>query len=230
MFVKHNKKTSGSLFVIATPIGNLADITLRALETLKSVDFIVCEDTRVTIKLLNHYNIKKPLIACHQHSHSNEINAIVKKIQDGFNIGLVTDAGTPGIADPGNQLVATAVRSCVKVVPIPGSSALSAIISVAGINMQKFIFLGFPPQKKGRLTFFRTVAEADYPVIYYESPYRITKNLELLAGLSSQKHIILGRELTKFFEEIIRGPLESITKLFKEKKVQIKGEIVLIVH
>lgn len=220
----------GILTVVATPIGNLQDITLRALETLKSVDFIACEDTRVTSKLLNHYSIKKSLISYHQHSELKKIDFIIDKLKEGSNIALVTDAGTPGISDPGNILVAEAVKNGIEIHPIPGSSALASTISIAGIDLQKFLFLGFPPHKKGRETFFKEVISFKYPVIYYESPHRFIKNLELLKLLECQKRIIIGRELTKIFEEVQRGNVEEILNYYQENKDKIKGEFVVIVY
>ncbi len=220
----------GILYIVATPIGNLGDITLRALEILKNVDFIACEDTRVTSKLLNHYNIKKPLISYHQHSELKKIDFIVDKLKEGSNIALVTDAGTPGISDPGNILVAEAVKNDIEIHPIPGSSALASIISIAGIDLQKFLFLGFPPHKKGRETFFKEVISFKYPVIYYESPHRFIKNLELLKLLECSKRIIVGREITKIFEEVQRGNVEEILSYYQENKDKIKGEFVVIVY
>lgn len=220
----------GILYVVATPIGNLSDITLRALETLKTVDLIACEDTRVTVKLLNHYNIKKPLISYHQHSKLDKIDSIINKLKEGNNIALATDAGTPGISDPGNILVGEAIKEDISVIPIPGPSALSAIVSVSGIDMQRFVFLGFPPHKKGRETFFKELKGLKYPVVYFDSPYRVVKNLELLAELGGEKKIIVGRELTKIFEEVVRGTTAEIIKYFSEKKAKIKGELVVIVY
>ena len=220
----------GILYIVATPIGNLGDITLRSLEILKSVDFIACEDTRVTSKLLNHYSIKKPLISYHQHSELKKIDFIVDKLKEGSNIALVTDAGTPGISDPGNILVAEAVKNNIEIHPIPGSSALSSIISIAGIDLQKFLFLGFPPHKKGRETFFKEVISFKYPVVYYESPHRFIKNLELLKLLECSKRIIIGRELTKIFEEVQRGNVEEILSYYQENEDKIKGEFVVIVY
>ena len=220
----------GILYIVATPIGNLQDITLRALETLKNVDFIACEDTRVTSKLLNHYSIKKPLISYHQHSELKKIDFIVDKLKEGSNIALVTDAGTPGISDPGNILVAEAVKNNIEIHPIPGSSALASIISIAGIDLQKFLFFGFPPHKKGRETFFKKIINSEYPAIYYESPHRVIKNLELLKILECSKRIIIGREITKIFEEVQRGNVDEILSYYQKNKDKIKGEFVVIVY
>lgn len=220
----------GILYIVATPIGNLKDITLRALEVLKEVDFVACEDTRVTAKLLNHYNIKKPLISYHQHSKITRVEKIIEHLQSGKDIALVTDAGTPGISDPGNHLVAELLKCRIVVIPIPGPSALGAIISVAGIDMQKFVFLGFPPHKKGRETFFKEVANSKLPVIYYDSVHRVTKNLEFLQSLNLEKNIILGRELTKMFEEVVRGNTKEVLGYFEKNKDKIKGEFVIIAY
>ncbi len=218
------------LYIIATPIGNLRDITLRALDVLKEVDLLLCEDTRVTKKLLSKYNIKVPVLSYHEHSGRSKTDKIIKELKQGKNIGLVTDAGTPGLSDPGNKLVAEIIKASeeeIKIIPIPGPSALTALISVAGINLQKFLFLGFPPHKKGRQKFFQEVAESKIPVIYFESPYRFLKNLEFLKGLVN-KRVIVGRELTKKFEEVIRGDIEEVLGYFKDKKV--RGEFVIIVY
>lgn len=217
----------GILYIVATPIGNMGDITLRAIETLKSVSLILCEDTRVTRKLLDRYNIKTPSLSYHQHSKIKRIDEIKERLMGGENMALVTDAGTPGISDPGNILVKEVVGDGIKVVPIPGASAIGALISVAGIDMQKFVFLGFPPHKKGRQTFFKEVMEFKYPVIYYDSPHRLLKNLELLKELGYNNNVIVGRELTKMFEEVVRGNADEIIEYFSRKE-KIKGELVVI--
>ena len=221
---------TGILYIIATPIGNLGDITLRALETLKKVDLIACEDTRHTKKLLFHYEIEKPLISFHQHSKSIKFDKIILKLQAGENVALVTDAGTPGISDPGNHLVEEAIASGIVVIPIPGVSALTTLASVSGIDMQKFFFMGFPPHKKGRETFFKKVAEVELPVVFYESPHRLIKNLEMLKNFAPGKKIILGRELTKMFEEIIRDDVKEVLEYFQKNENKIKGEITIIVY
>ncbi|HEX7586121.1 MAG TPA: 16S rRNA (cytidine(1402)-2'-O)-methyltransferase [Patescibacteria group bacterium] len=222
--------STGILYIVATPIGNLEDITLRAVRTLQEADLVACEDTRVTWKLLDHYGIKKTVISYFQHSKLAKISQIMEIIKTGRNVVLVTDAGTPGISDPGNKLVEEAINNDIAVIPIPGPSGLTTLASVAGIDMQRFTFLGFPPHKKGRETFFKEVAASKYPVIYYDSVHRVIKNLELLNSLDSGKNIILGRELTKMFEEIVRGNVEEVLKYFEKNKGKIKGEFVIIVH
>lgn len=223
-------ENSGTLYIVATPIGNLGDITLRALETLKSVDAVLCEDTRVTGKLLAHYEIKKPMLSCHEHTDDRKLGQIIERLQRGESLAFVSDAGTPGLSDPGNKLVSLAAAVDVPVVPIPGASALAALVSVAGIDMREFTFLGFPPHKKGRETFFKQVAANEMPVMYYESPHRVMKNLELLETLAPEKNIIVGRELTKMFEEIRRGSLADILTYYRGNDAKIKGEFVIIVH
>lgn len=219
----------GTLFIVATPIGNLGDMTLRALETLKAVDAILCEDTRVTSRLLAHYEIKRPLVSCHEHTDDSKLKQLIERLEQGESLAFVSDAGTPGLSDPGNKLVSLALESDIAVVPIPGVSALATLVSVAGIDMREFAFLGFPPHKKGRETFFRKVAAAEMPVMYYESPHRVLKNLELLASFASGKRVIIGRELTKLFEEIVRGTMEEALVYFGEHPEKVKGEFVVIV-
>ncbi len=215
--------------MLATPIGNLGDITLRALETLKLVDALLCEDTRVTSRLLAHYEVKRPLISCHEHTDDAKLGQIVERLRQGESFAFVSDAGTPGLSDPGNKLVSLALEAGVLVVPIPGVSALAALVSVAGIDMREFLFLGFPPHKKGRETFFKKVVATDVPVMYYESPHRVVKNLDLLASLTEEKKVIIGRELTKMFEEVVRGTLEEARAYFAEHPEKVKGEFVVIV-
>lgn len=219
----------GTLFIVATPIGNLGDMTLRALETLKAVDAILCEDTRVTSRLLAHYEIKRPLVSCHEHTDDSKLKQLIERLEQGESLAFVSDAGTPGLSDPGNKLVSLALESDIAVVPIPGVSALATLVSVAGIDMREFAFLGFPPHKKGRETFFRKVAAAEMPVMYYESPHRVLKNLELLASFASGKRVIIGRELTKLFEEMVRGTIEEALTYFSEHPEKVKGEFVVIV-
>jgi 16S rRNA (cytidine1402-2'-O)-methyltransferase len=235
----------GKLYIVATPIGNLEDITLRALRVLKEADLILCEDTRVTKKLLDRYEIQKPLLSYHHHSKLSRVEKIVEHLENGKNLALVSDAGTPGVSDPGNELVAkllnggsdpkvglseSFLKSDFRIIPVPGASAITTLASVAGINMSKFTFLGFPPHKKGRETFFRGVAEAKYPVVYFESPHRVLKNLELLEKMKPDAKLIVGRELTKMFEEILRGEIGEIRKYFEIKEGKLKGEFVIICY
>lgn len=221
---------SGILYIVATPIGNLGDMTLRALETLKSVDTVLSEDTRVTGNLLRHFEIKKPLVSFHEHTDADKAEKLIIRMQAGENMALVTDAGTPGISDPGNVLVARAIEAGVRVVPIPGANALGAIVSVAGIDMREFVFRGFPPHKKGRQTYFQVVADSVIPVIYYESPHRVIKNLELLLELAPEKKVILGRELTKIFEEVVRGSVSEVKQYLESKLGKTKGEFTIVAY
>ena len=238
----------GKLYIVATPIGNLEDITLRALKILRDVDLILCEDTRVTKKLLDRYEISKPLLSYHHHSKLSRVEKIIEHLENGKNMALVSDAGTPGISDPGNELIAnlTPARSLsslpadvegrgsedeIEIIPIPGASAITTLASVAGINMSKFSFLGFPPHKKGRETFFREVVESKYPVIYFESVHRFLKNLELLEKFKPDAKLVIGRELTKMFEEILRGEIGEIREKWEKRAEKEKrGEFVIIVY
>ncbi|HCJ45485.1 MAG: 16S rRNA (cytidine(1402)-2'-O)-methyltransferase [Candidatus Moranbacteria bacterium] len=221
---------TGTLFIVATPIGNLSDITLRAIETLRSVDAVLCEDTRVTSKLLKHYELQKSTLSCHEHTEEKKLLQIVERLKQGENFAFVSDAGTPGLSDPGNRLVAFAVLADIPVIPLPGASALGAIVSVAGIDMREFVFLGFPPHKKGRETFFKKVVSSEYPVVYYESPHRVLKNLELLESFAPETKVVLGRELTKIFEEVVRGTVGEVKTYFIEHGEKVKGEFVIIAY
>jgi len=226
---------TGVLYIVATPIGNLSDITYRAVEILQAVDLIVCEDTRTSRKLLEHYEIKTGTMSFYQNVRMGgatkpvpKTAAIIAELTSGKNVALITDAGTPGISDPGNQLVAAAVEAGIVTIPVPGASSLATLISVAGIDLTRFVFLGFPPHKKGRETFFKEVTAFNFPVIYLESPHRLMKNLELLKTLAPDKNIILGRELTKMFEEIVRGNVTEVLEYFEKNPGKVKGEIVII--
>lgn len=220
----------GTLYIVATPIGNLKDITLRALETLKEADFVLAEDTRVTKKLLLRYGIQTPLLSYHQHSKKQVQEKIFQLLSQGENLALVTDAGTPGISDPGNELIAYLLEKdpSISIVPIPGPCALTALASIAGVPMDKFLFLGYPPHKKGRKKFFEQIAQSKYPVIFYESPHRILKTLEDLHSLNSDISLVVGGELTKTFERVYRGTLDQMREMM-EKDVG-KGEFVLLVY
>lgn len=221
---------TGSLFIVATPIGNLEDITLRALRMLRECDAVLAEDTRVTKKLLAKYEIDKPAVSCHEHTDEAKLARLVEEMREGKSYAYVTDAGTPGLSDPGNKLVSLADAAGVPVSPVPGASALGAIVSVAGIDMREFLFLGFPPHKKGRETFFRRIASSDVPTIYYESPHRVMKNLGLLGSLAPDLNVIVGRELTKVFEETVRGTTGEVLGYFEANPAKVKGEFVIVVH
>ncbi|MBU2236044.1 16S rRNA (cytidine(1402)-2'-O)-methyltransferase [Patescibacteria group bacterium] len=215
----------GNLYTVATPIGNLDDITLRAIKTLKEVDVIACEDTRHTLKLLNHYDISKPLISYHQHSKVSKIDYLIDALKSGKNIAIVTDAGTPGISDPGQVLISKAVEKGIKVIPIPGSSAVIAALSVAGVPTDTFIFLGFLPLKKGRKRIIESFKDEKRTIVLYESPHRIEKLLGELKEVLEDRQIVVARELTKMFEEILKGTVSEV----QEKLKVIKGEFVVIV-
>jgi 16S rRNA (cytidine1402-2'-O)-methyltransferase len=228
--MKLMSEEKGILHIVATPIGNMEDITLRALRILKEADLIVCEDTRVAKKLLFRYEIQKTLLAIPQHSASDKIQRVIEKLEQGLNVALITDAGTPGLSDPGNEVVAQVAKAGFIVAPLPGASALGAIISVAGINLQEFLFKGFPPHKKGRQTYFEQVTQSSVPVIYYDSPYRVIKNLELLGEMTQEKQVIVGRELTKMFEEVVRGTVQEVLEYYREHPEKVKGEFAVIAY
>ena len=224
------EKKKGILHIVATPIGNMEDMTLRALRTLKEADLIVCEDTRVAKKLLFRYEIQKTLLAIPQHTKSDKIQRVTEKLEQGLDVALITDAGTPGLSDPGNEVVAQVAEAGFQVSPIPGASALGAIVSVAGINLQEFLFKGFPPHKKGRQTYFTEVAQSEVPVMYYESPYRVLKSFEMLKEMAPEKKLIVGRELTKMFEEVFRGTAEEAIEYYAANPGKVKGEFVVIAY
>lgn len=218
----------GTLYIVGTPIGNLEDITLRAITTLKEVDVVLCEDTRVTRKLLTRFEISKPTLSFHEHSDTKKIDSIVERLEAGENFALVTDAGTPGVSDPGNVLVKVVRSAGMNVVPIPGVSAVATLVSVAGENMSDFAFFSFPPHKKGRQTFFKKLVGADMPSVYFESPHRLLKNLELLSELAPERRILIGRELTKMFESMVEGTVIEVKEFFESNPGKIKGEFTII--
>ncbi len=217
----------GTLYVVATPIGNLQDITLRALEILKTVDVVACEDTRVTKRLLDHYQIATNTISYHQHSKVGKIDFFVSKLKAGESVALVSDAGTPGISDPGRLLVQAAVNEGIKVETIPGPSAVAAALAISGLPTDRFIFLGFLPHKKGRETIIKEIAALDNTVVFYESVHRIIKTLEQLRAAGLNRQLVVARELTKKFETVYRGRVDEV--LEQLSKDQIKGEFVVII-
>ena len=222
-----------TLYVIATPIGNLEDITLRAIRILKEVDLIVCEDTRVTKKLLDHLAISKPMESYNAHASEDKHDRIIELLRDGKSVALVSDAGTPAISDPGSLLVhkvREALGDAVSIVPIPGPSALLALLSVSGFPSSDFVFLGFLPHKKGRETLFAEIAALERTVVLYESPHRIEKTLEsLVAHCGPDRRICVGRELTKLFEEIKLGTTAEVLAYYQSHPDKVRGEFVVAV-
>lgn len=219
------------LYVAATPIGNMEDISKRCLRILSEVDLILAEDTRVTKKLLDYYGIKTPLLSYHQHSKLEKIDYIANLLKAGKNLALVSDAGTPGISDPGGQLVNKVQSLGFNVVPVSGPSAVATAASISGFAMDKFLFLGFPPAKKKRKKFFAGMANSNYPVIFYESPHRIIKTLNELSVLYTKYNIlntkvVVCRELTKKFETIYRGNINEVIEQIEKR--EIMGEFVVI--
>lgn len=215
------------LYVVATPIGNLEDITLRAIETLKNVDFIICEDTRVTKFLLNHFGIDKPLIVANAFNESKSIEKIIDKIKSGENAALVSDAGTPSISDPGTRIVNAAIKNEIEIVGIPGANAAILALSISGLPTDAFVFEGFLPQKKGRQKKLQQLSEEERTIVLYESTYRIKKLLEEINQYMPSRKIVVARELTKKFEETWRGSADEILNDIENKN--IKGEFVVLI-
>ena len=221
-----------NLYIVATPIGNLEDITLRALRILKEVPTIFAEDTRVTKKLLSHYDIRTQVFSYHAHSGEVTYDFVLEKLDAG-DVALVTDAGTPGISDPGSELVSfvRSRRDDVQIVAIPGPSALTAAISISGIHGHEFLFLGFLPHKKGRETLVKKIAESEMPVIVYESTHRIVKFLESLVLHAPTKRVTVVKEITKIHERVLVGtPAELVSRIAVEDVDLAKGEFVVIIE
>ncbi len=217
----------GHLFVVGTPIGNLEDITLRAITTLKEVSIILAEDTRNSKKLLSRHGIKTKMKSYHEHSSEKEIKKVINFLLDGKNLALISDAGTPTISDPGYGLLRECIKQKIKVIPIPGASAITTAISVSGLPSDSFSFHGFLPQKKGRLKKIKELVDINNTIILFESPYRLEKTLTQLLEHLGNRTVVVGRELTKLYEEIIRGNLKDILEYFSKSKV--KGEIVIMI-
>lgn len=217
----------GILYVVATPIGNLEDITLRALRVLKEVDLIAAEDTRQTLKLLNHYEINKPLISYHRHNEETKSEILIEKLRNGENIALVSDAGTPGICDPGEEVIKKAIEDNIEVIPIPGACAMINALIVSGISTKEFEFLGFLPlNKKLRRQKLKEIENSSKTIIIYEAPHKMKTTLGDLKEILKDRKIVLARELTKIHEEFIR---KSIDELLSEIDT-IKGEMILIIE
>jgi len=217
-------------YVVATPIGNLEDITLRALSVLGGVGVILCEDTRMTKRLLDRHSISgKKLITYNEKQSGSTERKIIKLLEEGSDIALVTDAGTPTISDPGARLVGSVRQAGFTLVPIPGANAAITALSASGIPASEFLFLGFLPHKKGRETLFKEIANSKRTVLFYESPHRILKTLQKLKDIQCPS-IIVARELTKIHEEIVTGSSEEIFDFFSNHKEKVRGEFVVIVR
>jgi 16S rRNA (cytidine1402-2'-O)-methyltransferase len=219
----------GTLYVVATPIGNLEDITLRALRVLGSVDIIAAEDTRHTRKLLTHHGISRPLVSFHAHNEQRQVPRLLALLQEGHSLALVTDAGTPGIADPGYSLLQALVLQAIPIVPIPGPTAAMAALSIAGLPMDRFVFEGFLPVKGGRRRQrLEALREEPRTVVLYESPYRLVRLLQdIVTCLGPERRVVVTRELTKHFEEVQRGTASALLAVFQERTV--RGECTVLI-
>lgn len=217
----------GILYVVATPIGNLEDITYRAINILKSVDIIAAEDTRHTLKLLNHYEISKHLISYHRHNEEIKSGELIKELKEGKDIALVSDAGTPGICDPGEVVIRKCIEEEIKVVPVPGACAFVNALISSGLNTDTFLFLGFLPlNKKNRKQKLEQIKESTQTTIIYEAPHKLQSTLKDLEEIVSDRNVVLARELTKIHEEFIRGNIKEIIKKSKD----VKGEMIVLIE
>lgn len=222
------------IYIIGTPIGNLEDITLRAIRILKEVDIVLCEDTRITKRLLDKYEISTPMLSYHAQSKLSKVDKIIEMLRKGNDIALVSDAGTPTISDPGVLLIQQIKEEfgeAVTVIPIPGPSAVATALSASGLQASQFLFLGFLPHKKGRQTLFKEIADSKRTVAFYESPHRIEKTLvSLQEVLSGDRVVVIGRELTKIFEEVVSGTASELVEYFAQNTDKVKGEFVVLVE
>lgn len=219
---------SPKLYIVPTPIGNLGDITYRAVDILKSVDSILCEDTRQSSKLLNHYEISKPLIAFHKMNEYKEVDKIIQQIQMGKLFALISDAGTPIISDPGNILIEKCIEKEIQLDCLPGATAFVPALVHSGFDLSSFLFLGFPPHKKGRQTFIKNIIAEPKTIVIYESPYRVIKFLQEFIELGGEnRKISISREITKKFEETIRGSASELLTHFQSKEPI--GEFVVVI-
>jgi 16S rRNA (cytidine1402-2'-O)-methyltransferase len=218
----------GVLYVVATPIGNIEDITLRALNVLAGVDLVAAEDTRHTGRMLSHYRISAPLISCHDYNEAERASQFIQKLQGGASIALVSDAGTPLVSDPGYRLIRSAIQAGIKVIPVPGVSAAIAALSVSGLPTDAFVFLGFPPKKQTRrLTMLKDIENDPRTLIFYESPRRVVSFLNDARGVLGERSGVVCREMTKKFEEFIRGSISDILEALSDRS-EIKGECTLV--
>lgn len=223
-----NADTSTSLYLVPTPIGNLGDITFRAVEVLKAADLILAEDTRTSGILLKHYNIQKPLQSFHNFNEHKTVGSLIKRMQQGERMALVSDAGTPGISDPGFLIVRECLQAGLAVECLPGATAFVPALIKSGLPCDRFAFEGFLPHKKGRQTMLKKLAEEERTMIFYESPHRLLKTLQQFHEYFGNRKASVSRELTKKFEETVNGTLEEIITHFSQK--EIKGEIVIVVN
>jgi 16S rRNA (cytidine1402-2'-O)-methyltransferase len=218
----------GTFKIVATPIGNLADLTFRAKEVLESADLIACEDTRRSKILLDHYKIKKPLLSFHSRSGRAKVDKIIQRLLTGSDVALISDSGTPGISDPGYSLIQAALKEQIEVIPIPGPSAVITALCASGLPTDKFLYLGFLPVKKGRQTIFKKIAQSEHTVVFYESPHRLLKTLdELKKHLKPTTKVVIAKELTKIHETFFRGTISDIASTLPAGKP--KGEYVIMV-
>lgn len=218
----------GALYVVPTPIGNLEDITLRALNVLKNVDVIAAEDTRTTKFLLDHYSIQKPLLSFFSHNEQVRVPQIIERLKKGDAVALVSDAGTPGISDPAFSIITAAIVNSIKIIPLPGATAFVPVLVASGFSTHEFVFEGFLPHKKGRRTKLERLKNEERTIVLYESPHRILKTLEELLEHCGDRKAVVGREMTKKFEEITRGTLSEIVLEYSSRT--IKGEFVLVIE
>ena len=218
---------NGILYIVATPIGNLEDITLRALRILKDVDIIAAEDTRQTLKLLNHFEISKPLMSYHRHNEEIKSNILIEKLKKGNNIALVSDAGTPGICDPGEEIIKKSIEEQIEVIPIPGPCAMINALIASGVDTKEFCFLGFLPlNKKLRKEKIEEIKNAEKTIIIYEAPHKMKNTLGDLKDILKDRKVVLARELTKVHEEFIRKDIEELLAIVDN----LKGEMILIIE
>jgi len=217
----------GKLYIVSTPIGNLSDFTFRAVETLRNVELIATEDTRVSGVLLKHYDIETSMLPYHDHNKVQVTPGLLSKLEAGDDIALITDAGTPLVSDPGFYLVRAAIKDNIEVVPIPGASAMLAALVAAGLPSDRFTFEGFLPRKKGRQTRFKLLAEDTRTIILYESPHRVAKTLKDIGEYMGDREVVIAREITKKFEEFIRGTVSEIREQLDTRS--IKGEVVIMI-
>jgi len=223
-----NDSSAGCLYVVATPIGNLEDISLRALRILKEADLIACEDTRQTIKLLSHFDIQKRMVSYHEHNEITRASEIVIELEQGARVALLSDAGTPAISDPGHHLVSLCLRHGIKVVPVPGASAFVAALTASGMPIEQFVFVGFLPSRQTeRRKTLRALAEEPRTLVFYEAPHRLLDTLEDMLEILGNRPAVIAREVTKVYEEFVRGHVEDLGDGVRKRAP--KGEITLLI-